>query len=301
MTLRTWPAVVVGIGMLWMAAVVPAADVSESTNALAAFVADGGSSSHAARREALAAVPLERMAEPSRRAVEACLRATTLYRHLPSKTLQCDGDLLTFALRKPETIVDIWRLLGISQLSLDPAGPRQWRLDDGYGTVGSVRLVHDEQRGAAGTLVFHGRGAYTGPLAPKPLSGSCVLLVRHAPAEPATNGRPRQTIEIDAFLDMDGAGLEIVTRTLQPLIVRSAAANLHEICLFMASLSRASESNPDGVVRLIGRLPRTDPADKQALAGIARAVSRGGVRPAAGVDEEHVRTELAARWLPPPK
>ena len=32
-----------------------------------------------------------------------------------------------FALDKPETIVDIWRLLGISRLALDPIGPEQWR------------------------------------------------------------------------------------------------------------------------------------------------------------------------------
>lgn len=301
MTYRTWPALAAGIGILCLAIDGRAAEQEISAGSIAALMSDGGSSGRDARRAAIEAMPLERMNAAQRHTVEKCLQTTTLYRHLPTKTFPCDGDLLAFSLHNPEAIVDLWRVLGISRLSLDPVGPQQWRLDDGYGTVGSVRLVHDEQRGAAGTLVFHGRGAYTGPLAPKPLSGSCVLLVRHAPAEPATNGRPRQTIEIDAFLDMDGAGLEIVTRTLQPLIVRSAAANLHEICLFMASLSRASESNPDGVVRLIGRLPRTDPADKQALAGIARAVSRGGVRPAAGVDEEHVRTELAARWLPPPK
>jgi hypothetical protein len=295
---RNW-AGVVGLVVLWMAVASGGAEQDEAGGPLATFLADGGSSTEAARREALEALPLERMAEPQRRAVEACLRATTLYRHLPTKTFACDGELLAFAVRKPETIVDIWRLLGISRLSLDPAGPQQWRLDDGYGTIGSLRLVHAERRGTAGMLVFHGRGAYTGPLAPKPLSGSCVVLVRHAPAAAAVDGRARQTIAVDAFLDMDGRGLEIVTRTLQPLIVRSAAANLHEICLFMTSLSAAAESNPEGVIRLIGRLPRTEPADKQTLAGITRAVGRGAVQPAVGAQQEELSTELAARWLPP--
>lgn len=296
-------AMLAGFGIVWFVAGAPAAEESIAPEAaaiesLTAFIADGGSSSAAARRAALEALPLERIATPYRQQVEQCLRETTLYRHLPTKTLACDRDLLTFSLHKPEAIVDIWRVLGISRLALDPAGPQQWRLSDGYGTVGGLRLVYREHHGHAGLMVFHGRGAYTGPLAPRTLSGSCVLLIRHASAGATATGREQQTIEIDAFIDMDGKGLEIVTRTLQPLIVRSAAANLHEICLFMSSLSQAAETNPEGVVRLVSRLPQTEPADKESLAGIARAASRSRVRTAAAINEEQMQAELAARWLP---
>jgi hypothetical protein len=268
---------------------------------IASLMTDGGSSSREARRQAVAAMGLERMAEPQRKAVEKCLRATTLYRHLPPQTFACNGDLLAFSLHKPETIVDLWRVLGISRLSLDPAGAGQWRLSDGYGTVGALRLVHRESRGQAGVLVFHGRGAYSGSLSPRQLSGTCVLLVRHSPAPADALGRARQTVQIDAFLDMDGMGLEIVTRTLQPLIVRSAAANFHEICLFMTNLSAAAEENPDGVARLAARLARTEPADRQELARIARAVGRDASRArpdALAADPQRVQAELAARWLP---
>jgi hypothetical protein len=266
---------------------------------------DSGSSSREARRRALEAMPLDRIAEPQRKAIEPCLRAATLYRRLPVETVTCDADLLDFALAKPEAIVDIWRVLGISRLTLDPVGPRQWRLSDGYGTVGVLRLVHQERQGRGGLLVFHGRGAYTGPLSPKNLTGSCVLLVRYGPAMPAVDGRQRQIVQIDTFLDMDGVGLEIVTRTLQPLIVRSAASNLHEICLFMSTLSDSARTNPEGVAQLAGRLQQTDAADRQTLATIARRAAQ----PAAGRPQtaridaadvaavDRLQTELAARWL----
>jgi hypothetical protein len=259
---------------------------------------DYGSSSREARRRAVAAMPLDRMAEPHRRSVEACLRATTLYRRLPVETVVCDAELLDFALAKPEAIVDIWRVLGISRLTLDPVGVGQWRLADGYGTVGVLRLVHSERQGRGGLLVFHGRGAYAGPLSPKNLTGSCVLLVRYAPAMPAVDGRERQTIQIDSFLDMDGMGLEIVTRTLQPLIVRSAAANLHEICLFMSTLSESARSNPEGVAQLAGRLSQTAPADRQTLATIARQAGQPGAADRVDVAAaDRLQTELASRWL----
>jgi len=283
------------------------ADVAADVAAGQSARSDSGSSSRESRRRAIEALPLERIPEPQRKAIEPCLKAATLYRRLPVETIVCDAELLDFALAKPEAIVDIWRVLGISRLSLDPVGPRQWKLSDGYGTVGVLRLVHQERQGRGGLLVFHGRGAYTGPLSPKNLTGSCVLLVRHGPGMPAVDGRERQLVQIDTFLDMDGVGLEIVTRTLQPLIVRSAASNLHEICLFMATLSDSARTNPEGVAQLAGRLPQTAAADRQLLATIARRAAppaRGGLPQGGRLDAADIaaanrlQSELAARWLP---
>ena len=110
-------------------------------------------------------------------------------------------------------------------------------------------------------------------------------------------GEERQSIQIDSFLDVDGVGLEIVTRTLQPLIVRSSASNLHEICQFMASLSAAAAENPEGVARLAGRLSKIDPADRQTLATLARAAGTGGIA-VDPIATEKLPAKLAARWIP---
>ena len=285
----------VGFGLVLATIVAGQAPAAESAAGFIAAWNDGGSSSREARRQAIDSLPLRSMPGPARLAVEQALRETTLYRRLPVQTFACDPALLEFALAHPEAIVDVWRVLGISRLSLDPAGPQQWRLSDGYGTVGALRLVHREPHGQGGLLVFQGRGGYSGTLATKPLTGGCLILVRHHPEPPKADGRARQTVQIDAFLDVDGVGLELVARTLQPLIVRSAAMNLEEVCIFMQSLSAAAERNPAGVIRLAQRLSRTDPADRETFAGIARAAGSGAGH---GGDPETVQTELAARWLP---
>lgn len=263
--------------------------------ALPGLPADAGTSSREARRRAEAALPLDRMPEATRGLVERQVKATALYRRLPVETVACSPELLDFVLTKPDTLVDLWQVLGISRLALDPVAPGQWRLSDGWGTVGAVRLLHHERRGAGGLLVFHGRGGYTGPLSPRDLSGSCLVLVRHWPVAADAAGRPRQAVQVDAFLDVDGLGLEIVTRALEPLVVQSAAANLHEISLFVSQLSAAAARNPAGVSRLTGRMTRTAAADRRALAALA-----AGKRSAAdaGGDGDEVQTELAARWLP---
>ncbi|NCY03610.1 MAG: hypothetical protein EBX36_12055 [Planctomycetia bacterium] len=252
------------LGLLAAAGTLAAADMTD----VQPERTDPGSSSRESRRGAIEAFPWDKIPEPQRKAIEPSLRAATLYRRLPVETIVCDAELLEFALAKPEAIVDIWRVLGISRLALDPVGPRQWRLSDGYGTVGMLRLVHQERRGDGGLLVLHGRGAYTGPLSPKNLTGSCVLLVRHGPAMPTVDGRARQTIRIDSFLDMDGVGLEIVTRTLQPIIVRSAAANLHEV--FRPHQSGGGRP-AGGPPRADGRRRSPDPGrDRQACRGTGR-------------------------------
>lgn len=264
---------------------------------ITASLADFGASARESSRRAIGALPLERIAPANRDAIAHFSQATTLHRRLPTETIHCEPDLLSFLLTKPEALVDIWRVLGISRVSLDPVAKGQWQLSDGYGTVGTVRLLHHERHDTGGLLVFHGRGGYSGPLSPKNLSGSCLLVIRHRDLG-RVDGRPSQQVEMEAFLDVDGLGLELVTRTLQPLIIRSAAANLHEICLFVSQFSSAAGRNPAGIARLADRMDRTPPADRTALVTAACGRGRTAARPVpqAGSTAD-LHEELAARWM----
>jgi hypothetical protein len=245
-----------------------------------------------AERRALEAVPLDRMAAAERAIAERTIRRCTLARRLPEASISCDPALVEFVLSKPETLVDVWRVLGISRLALDPTGPGAWRFSDGYGTTGSVRLLHRERGDHGGLYVFHGTGGYDGPLAPKPLTGSCVVVVRHS--TDAAGVRPRQTVRIDAFLDVDGMGLEIVTRTLQPLIIRSAATNVHEISLFISQFAAAAARNPAAVSRMAERMTRTTPEDRRRLVALAAGTAATRTTSSTAAD---VHAELAARWM----
>jgi hypothetical protein len=289
-------ALALAIGLALATGIVRAAETPPlPQGGLSAALGDAAASGRDARRRAAEAVPLERMPEPHRRLAAQSLRGATLFHHLPTEVVTCDPALLEFVLEKPEVMVDLWRTLGISRLALDPVAPGQWRFADGYGTEGAVRLLHRERTAGGGLLVFHGRGGYTGPLAARPLTGSCLVLMRHRAVEPDSLGRPRLAVQVDAFLDVDGLGLEIVTRTLQPLIVRSAAGNFHEICLFVSQFAAAAERNPAGVERLAGRMSRTAPQDRRALARLASGANHQG---SAAATAEEMQAELAARWLP---
>jgi len=297
MTART--AAALAWAMVWSVAGMPGIQAAERPHmggGLAVALGDVAAGGRTACSRAIDELPLGQLAAQDRQTVEHFRRSTTIHRRLPAETIRCQRSLLEFILAKPEALVDIWRVLGISRVSLDPAGAGRWQLADGYGTTGTVRLLHHGRTGTGGLLVLHGEGGYCGPLAPKNLTGSCLVVIRHE-ATATDDGRPAQRIELEAFLDVDGIGLEIVTRTLQPLITRSAASNVHEICLFVSQFAAAADRNPRGVARLADRMPRTGPADRRLLVALACGGNAAG--PALGEPAgERVREELAARWLP---
>lgn len=297
MTARIAAALAVGLSCAcgW-AARIEASDGPPQRSGLTETLARFGAAGRDSCRRAIDDLPLDRMSPASRQVIEHFRKSTTLHRRLPTETVQCERAFVEFVLEKPETLVDVWRVLGISRVSLDPVAPGCWRLSDGYGTTGMVRLVHHDRGPGGGLLVFHGQGGYSGPLAPQDLTGSCLVVVRHAPAGDDGGG---WRVELEAFLDVDGLGLEIVTRTLQPLIVRSAAANVHEICLFLTQFATAAARNPAGVARLAARMPQTSPADQRLLVAVASGSAGTSVHPPVEDQEpERVREELAARWLP---
>lgn len=290
MTARVAGAILSGIFCLG----VGTASASErpTTGPVPVAVAEAANAARVTWRHALDSLPAQRMTPEDQGLIEHFKRATTLHRRMPVETIHCEAELLEFVLAKPETLVDVWRALAISRVSLDPTGPGRWRLEDGYGTEGSVRLMHHERGPTGTTMVYHGRGGYAGPLSPKPLTGSCLIVLKHR--ESLVAGRAAQRLEAEAFLDVDGLGLEVVTRTLQPLIARSTAANVHEICLFIDQLAGAARRNPAGMAALAEQLPRTAAVDRRTLAALAS----GRRAPSAeNASEADVSEELAARWM----
>jgi hypothetical protein len=274
-------------GLLFAAGLARAGEEHGRRPAVPGLVQQAGSVHQQARpgteqRREQARIPAGRMSAAARETVDRAVRAATIRRSLAPAVVTCDAAFLDFALARPDVMVDLWRSLGISRLSLDPVAPGQWQLSDGYGTTGSVHLVHRERTATGGMCVFHARGGYSGPLSPRDLTGSCLVVVRYGGIGPDREGRERQQVEIDAFL--------------QPLIMRSASANLREICLFVSQLTTAAARNPTAMARLAERMPRTPAEDRRAFAALA-----GGRPPASAAnarEAEDISDEIAGRWMP---
>jgi hypothetical protein len=86
---------------------------------------------------------------------------------------------------------------------------------------------------------------------------------------------------------MEQVGVELLAKTFQPLITRSADFNFRETVAFVGDVSRTAETSPQKILRLKDRLTRVSPEVREEFAdltrGVAqRAVTSGAAAPPAG-------------------
>jgi hypothetical protein len=224
--------------------------------------------SRAARREATQAMPLAGLARADHDRVQYVLGHTTIYRRLPVKQIDCDPQLFLFLVRHPEVLVNIWEVLGVSNVTLQRSGPTTFLASDGHGTLGNVNILRDE----ASRQLIYAEGAYEGPLLKWPIRGKCVLLLR-VRYQKRDDGGYQVTGQLDSFTHIDRAAVELLAKTFQPLVGLAADYNFTETMNFVGDLSQATQRNPHGIARLYQKLSRVDPATRQQLLQISQDVA----------------------------
>ena len=223
------------------------------------------------RDEAIRAIPFNQLYEPMRAKLSSVVSSPSLYRRLPVQVVDCDPDMFLFLVRYPEVIVDIWRLMEVTKVQVTRTGPTTFNAADGSGTVASVELIY----GSPNLHVFYASGYYEGSLLRSRLTGSSVLVLRSAYSN--QNGRYQVTNTLDVFAKMDNAGIELLAKTLNPLVGRSADFNFIETSKFISQLSQASEANGPGMQRLAANLTGIEPVVRQAFAQHAEVVYQRGL------------------------
>ncbi|MBC8873161.1 MAG: hypothetical protein H8E44_27320 [Planctomycetes bacterium] len=229
------------------------------------------------RNEAIQAIPFDQMDEQLRAKLWRVVSKPSIYRRLPVQTIDCDPDMYVFLVRYPEVLVNIWQLMGVTKVQIKRSSPFAFNASDGVGTVTNVELVCARPD----LHVYYADGIYEGPLIHNRITGRCVVVLRSAFAR--QGGRIRVTTHLDAFIDLDNLGAEILAKTLHPLFGKTADHNFTETTQFVGQVSRASEANGPGVERLAAKLTNIDPAVRQTFADYAEVVyQRAILRRAAG-------------------
>lgn len=253
---------------VWLAAGGPAHVAAAGLPKLFKSDPNKATSSREARREAIQAIPWDKLDPQSQAQVSSVVSRTTIFRRMPTRAIQCDPELYLFLVRHPDVVVNIWEVLGISQLKLRQTGNDTFQVADGVGTLSTMKFLYHSHD----THLIYADGRYDGPLFTKPVRGRGVLLLRTAYVrEP--DGRYRITSRLDSFLQLDPGGAELLTKTFQPLVGRVADNNFVQTTAFLGSLSRTAEVNTQGVARLAGRLGNVEPAVRNEFAAIAARVA----------------------------
>lgn len=208
-----------------------------------------GSSSKQLRNQTVNSIPYQQLNQQTKEKISEILKKPSIYRRLPVTAINADPDYFQFLVRYPEVIVNIWQLMGVTNMETERTGPYTFTSDDGAGTVSSLELVY----GTENLHIFYGTGFYEGPVLKRKLNGKAVLVLR-SEHKPGPDGKPVATSQLDVFLKVENATIGLVAKTIQPLVGPTADHNFVETMKFVQRLNRTTEKNGPGVQRMAEKL-----------------------------------------------
>lgn len=225
--------------------------------------------SNNARLEALKSIPLNKLDPADRAKVVSVLSNVSVFRRMPLKVIDCDPDMYLFLIRHPDVVVNIWELLKISNLRMRQIGEGRFTLSEPVGATISMEFVHQSHD----THVIYGEGTYRGPLLARSVIGRGVLVLKTGYVR-ETNGRYYITNRLDCFLSVEPIGAELLTKTVSPLVGKTADNNFVQTAAFLGNISRTAELNSRSIRMLAYKLDGVRPTVRAQLAILADVVNQ---------------------------
>lgn len=224
------------------------------------------------RDAAIRSIPFDQMTQETKDKLWPIVTRPDIYRRLPVVSIDCDPDLYLHMIRHPEVVVNIWHLMGITQVEAERVAPFVFDAADGAGTNSRIELVY----GTPNLHVMYGVGEYEGPLLKNRITGKCVMVLR---SDYYTGGSGETLVQnrLDVFLSVDQRGVGMLAKTLHPLVGKAADHNFVETARFMGRLSRTAEENGHGVQQLAHQLDAVDPKTRKEFSDLAMLTHRRAI------------------------
>jgi hypothetical protein len=214
---------------------------------------ESGSSTRSNRDQATKLIPYSQLNVPTREKISEVVESASLYRRLPINSITADPDYFRFLVRYPEVVVNIWQLMGITQMTTARTGPFTLDTDDGAGTQSTLDLIYGNEN----LHVFYGQGAYEGPVFKRKINGRCVLILR-TDYRQDQQGQSHVVNQMDVFLKLDNVGANLVAKTIQPIVGSTADQNFLDSLKFLQRLNETTVQNGPGVQHMANRLQLDD-------------------------------------------
>ncbi len=261
-------------------------------------------SSSATQSNAVDRIPFARITGAAGENIRGVVDRPSFFRRLPTQTIECDPELYTLLVRHPEIIVNIWDLMGITKVEVKRTAPYVFKGHDGAGTTCRAELLY----GTSDIHIYYGNGSYSGSLAARDIDGRCVCVL-HSTAATNRAGHPTVTVTMDVFMKLDNFGADLLTRTLGPLVGKTADYNFVESAKFVSQLYELCRDNPVAAQQLGSRLTKIDPAVRAKFLSVAAkiaadnpdAVDAGSVAQAPAKVQAPAKAEMAPQVEAPRK
>jgi hypothetical protein len=237
---------------------------------------------------AIKSIPFERIDRSASEAIRDVLNNPSFYRQLPQRSLDCDPQLLNFMVRHPEVMVNIWEMVGITNITAQRTGQRTFFADDGAGTKCNCELAYSDDS----LHIYYGTGNYDGMLVPRTIKGRVVCVLR-SQAQPTAGGHSGYSVSstMDVFLKVDNLGADLLTRTLGPLVGRVTEHNFEETSKFVGQFSEFCANYPQAAESLASQLRVEDESIRREFTTIATRIGGQHPRAAAGRPSDEMFAE----------
>jgi hypothetical protein len=231
-------------------------------------------SSRETQADAIRRIPIQQLNRDAQAAVSDVIDKPSFFRRMPTEAIDCDPQMFQHLVRYPEVLVNVWDVMGITKVQVNRTGPYTFTADDGVGTTCKCDLVFGSDK----IHIYYGTGAYKGSMAPRQITGRCVCVLYSNTTQSATN-RPMITGTMDVFLKLDNLGADLLTRTLSPLVGKTADYNFVESAKFLSQISQVCERNPAGAQILASKLTKIKPEIRDEFARIAHRIGSDAANP----------------------
>jgi len=271
-----------------------------SAQAIEPFVTDTASSRET-QADATRRIPMQQLNRETQSLVNDVIDKPSFFRRMPTQNIDCDPQMFQHLVRYPEVLVNIWDVMGITKVQVNRTGPYTFTADDGVGTTCKCDLVFGNEK----IHIYYGTGAYIGSMAPRQITGRCVCVLYSSTAMSAAN-RPTINGSMDVFLKLDNLGADLLTRTLSPLVGKTADYNFVESAKFLAQISQVCEHNLTGAQILASKLTKVQPQIRDEFARIALRIGSESANASeppqiakSDADSRKVTSNVTRRAIPP--
>jgi hypothetical protein len=233
------------------------AEISQATTSLAA------------RQEAIRSLPLAKLNAQDKAKANSVLSDITVFRRLPVSMIECDPDLYLFFVQHPDVIVNIWEAMKLSELQVRQTTSGAYRVVDTDGTTANFEFIYRSRE----MNIVYAEGSYTGAFQQRLVKGRALIVLRSGYVQ-ETDGRNYVTSRMEVFLSVDPGAVELVAKTLHPLVGKIVDNNFTQSVAFVGSLSHSAEINSPGVKRLSEKLTHVQPELRRQLADLAESAAK---------------------------
>jgi hypothetical protein len=216
---------------------------------LAVDILDRGSSSRNTLHDALKRLPLDELTREQREQVQEVLDHRSMFRRLPAISIDASPEVYNHFTHNPESVVGIWRVLGISKFTMEQTGPTVWYGDAGDGSTGTIDVL---SRTSNRHLLLC-KGKYKSPLLARPIEATAVMHLQ-TQYQKGENLEPKVVHGVDLFVMFPSNTIDTVARVIAPVSHMIADRNFRELSLFVRFMNVAMERQPGWVEQTIQRI-----------------------------------------------